>query len=266
MSLWAALLGLFPVHDSIGSDQDTSAHEFYRVSDLSFDKDATPSLVGGVVPTDPKQWSSIFYSLVGQDFCTATLVGDKVLLTAAHCVQGASKIIIGKGKGANTGDCTASPEFAQDNTADWALCRMQNSFTGIRPEKIDPNLSAVFEEAELQLTGFGCMVASGPGNSGTFSIGSATVVSTPNGTNYIATYGAVAACYGDSGGPAFVGSDTTKPETRLLVSINSKGDSTHRTLLSSIGTHDALCFFQTWTANNKLKINGQAAPLPDCPP
>jgi hypothetical protein len=261
-AVFVALCSL-PFNGSVVADASTQ--EFYRVSDLTLDPDATPSLVGGVVPADPKQWSSIFYALIGEDFCTATLVGDKVLLTAAHCVQGSLNIVIGKGKpDENDGKCTASPDFLSDTTADWALCKMQRSIPGVVPERIDPNLAAVVDQAELLLTGFGCMAASGPGNSGTFSIGPATVVSTPNGTNYIATFGAVAACYGDSGGPAFVGSDTSKQATRFLVSINAKGNSATTTLLSSIGTHAAVCFFQTWTKNNHVSINGRAADLPDC--
>jgi hypothetical protein len=251
---------------AVGRGADSPpARQFNRVSDLTIDPDATPSLVGGVVPADPKQWSGIFYALIGKDFCTATLVGDRVLLTAAHCVQGSLKIAIGTGKDKNEGDCTASPDFSSDTTADWALCKMQRSIAGAKAETINADLSAVESQNELLLTGFGCMVASGPGNSGTFSIGPATVVSTPNGTNYIATFGAVAACYGDSGGPAFVGSDTSKPATRSLVSINSRGNSATTTLLSSIATHTAICFFQKWALDNHLVINGQAGALGDCP-
>jgi hypothetical protein len=239
---------------------------YYRVAELTPDNDATPSLVGGVIPADPTQWSSIFYSLVGADFCTATLIGDKVLLTAAHCVQSTPTLSVGAGKNANTGTCEAAPDFDQDMTADWALCQMKESFAGVVPERVNQTLAAIENGTDLLLTGFGCMVASGPGNSGTFSIGTATVVSTPNGSNYIATVGAVAACYGDSGGPAFVGSDTNTPQTRSLVSINSKGNARNTTLLASIGTHAAICFFQKWSSNKGLKINGQVPALKDCDP
>jgi hypothetical protein len=97
--------------------------------------------------------------------CDALLVSSRLLLTAAHCVdetishpprtdQGgiigdAISVVDARGR-SRRATCRISPGFASDRTADWALCRLENTVDNILYERVmasfNPNqpLTALF--------------------------------------------------------------------------------------------------------------------------
>lgn len=207
---------------------------------------------------DLKDWPASVYATMGSSRCTATVIGEKVLLIAAHCVgDGKSATFSVKGNSYKS-LCTHSPHYRNNTTADWALCIIDNNVQGIPYEVVnqDPEIHKVGQN--LQLTGYGCTnPGGGGGNDGTYRIGESNIIDLPSGSNNdIVTRGggSAALCFGDSGGPAFLWD--AKKEKRLVVSVNSRGDIKAISNLSSISTSMAKTFFSDWSSRNKVEICG----------
>jgi hypothetical protein len=95
--------------------------------------------------------------------CTATLIGPRVLLTAAHCLDNGPQITIwdqnAKGKEhLFDAQCTAHPLYQQNInvTADYALCLLGKELKDVKPEWVSLQPGLLGGEALLVLTGFGC--------------------------------------------------------------------------------------------------------------
>jgi hypothetical protein len=156
------------------------------------------------------------------------------------------------------GTCTHSPDYAENLTADYALCLLTEDVADTTFELIntDPNELKVGDP--LLLTGFGCtQIGGGGGNDGVFRLGEALIQVLPAGDNNdIVTKAESALCYGDSGGPAFILYDQCDTGRRVQVSINSRGNIYDTSLLSSLSTPMAISFMQKWASVNKALICG----------
>ena len=220
-----------------------------------------PTLINGRA-AEPKDWPASVYSSQGNSRCTATVVGERVLMIAAHCVSNGGKASF-KIKGAQYSSiCTHSSDYRRNSTADYALCAVDKVVEGIPYEVLNQDAEAVKVGDELLLTGFGCVQpGGGGGNDGVYRIGEAKISRTPRGTdNDIVTGGPAALCFGDSGGPAFkiVG------EKRWQVSINSRGDIRRTSYLSALHTAQAKEFIASWYKENNHKICGVHADAKGC--
>lgn len=237
--------------------------EFWAVADLSYDP-TEPALLGARVG-NPRDYPASFYSASRSGRCTSTLVGPRVLLTAAHCVgNGATATVHHAGRSARS-RCTHAPDYSSNPTADWALCLFDTDLTGIVYETISINPGLVTVGTELQLTGFGCTDFDGTGgNDGVYRIGEAPVTGLPNGNDYdIVTEGDVALCFGDSGGPAFRYLDAQR-QRRVQVSVNSRGNIRDTSYLSSLSTAPAIQFLDRWSSANGARICGIHRDTPNC--
>lgn len=213
---------------------------------------------GGTGPV-AGNWSSVFVAhLEGKDglrSCTATLVGPRALLTAAHCVDAGDKVplrtlqlAIGKDLLAFT--CKIDPRYQlaggyrsrwprANGALDFALCALQERaaplperFHNFLRERI--SLSPIATQESVLLTGYGCTemavdllapsLASGPFSS-VFTIGEEKVetASAELMTTLSVDAKEPALCDGDSGGPVFTGvrlADVAAP--RQVRAVNSK--------------------------------------------
>ena len=234
---------------------------------------ASPFLIGGT-PADPKDWPASVYASMSNARCSATVVGERVLLIAAHCVRngGTASFAVGAHKYASK--CTHAPEYVHaawrehqaalvegttpfvaelNSTADWALCLVDKPVLGAPFEKVAVmNPFKVGDQARL--TGYGCVrPGGGGGNDGVFRIGMAQVTRLPSGSNNdTVTRGGAALCYGDSGGGAYY----ENGKDRLLFGVNSRGDIRTTSYLSSTFTGTAQAFFKAWAEKNAEKICG----------
>jgi hypothetical protein len=272
-SLW--LLGLL-VSGWIVQSQDNDSHQqnkpttsFYPVAELTKPPGASTTLQHARI-ADPKDWPATFYSVHPGGSCTSTLVGPRVLLTAAHCTpEGASVSVKLAGK-EYEGVCSQAASFSASDPAkiseDWALCLMTEEVTVKQYETVNLDPSRLRISQEILLTGFGCTQSNGTGgNDGNYRIGEAKISSLPaEADNYIQTKGQVALCFGDSGGPAFLYLDAGK-KRRLQVSVNSRVGSLGKgkvggvSYLSSTSTATAETFFKNWAEKNHVTICGLEA-------
>lgn len=223
---------------------------------------AEPTLIGGT-PASPADWLATVYSSQGNSRCSATVVGPRTLAIAAHCVgngKTATFSVLGK---KYVSSCTHSRLYAGNSTADWALCLVTETVTGIKYEVVGQDPALVKVGDELLLTGYGCTQPGGTGgNDGVYRTGKAKVTQVPSGnSNDIVTKGGAALCFGDSGGPAFV---VMSDGMRYQVSINSRGDIRTTSYLSALFTDAAKDFYAKWSDLNKAVICGVHKDVPDC--
>jgi hypothetical protein len=223
-----------------------------------------PVLINGRV-ADPKDFPASVYSSQGNSRCTATVVGERVLFIAAHCVSNGGTAAFRIGSERYTSTCTHSSDYRGNSTADYSLCVVDKAVEGIPYENVNQDESLVGVGDEVLLTGFGCVQpGGGGGNDGKYRVGEAKVLRTPSGNNNdIVTGQGAALCYGDSGGPAFKYLDAAKTK-RVQISINSRGDIARTSYLSATHTNQGKRFIKAWSDKSGLKICGVHAEAKGC--
>lgn len=258
--------------------------EFKPALDLHQDT-TKPSLGNGVV-VDTNKWPASLYGTYGaNETCSATLIGPRVILTAAHCVgdghQASVTRLVGPG---GTGTCTHASAYKTDDSADYALCLMTSDIVAVLYETV--SIDAKRLESGLQLigTGYGCtdinnqqLVPNLQTHYLDFRIGPFWVDILPApGTaqgNYISTRSdrrSAFVCPGDSGSAAFIsgGVDHNGNDRRGVVAINVQVHTdTLVSDISSVSTPTAIAFFRSWMTANSAQhptICGINAPQTIC--
>ena len=204
-------------------------------------QEGTGTEVIGGKPARTSDWPASFYSTSSDaSRCTATLIGPRTLLLAAHCVGNGSRIAIeirGRAQPLE-GTCTHAPEYQDgaEPSADYALCKMDADAAGVRSETVNLDANRIKKNQDIVLTGYGCTVPPPPGsnaeatggNDGIFRIGKTKIIGLPgepdSEPNTILTGGeAMSAmiCPGDSGGGAYI-MLTNSGSRRAVVSVNSR--------------------------------------------
>jgi len=234
-----------------------------------------PTLIGGT-PANPADWPASVYARMGNSACSATVIGEQVLMIASHCVSHGGSASFSVGANSYTSTCSRSPKYRQGIDHDIALCKISKKVEGIKYENINQDNALVKVGDTVLLTGYGCIrPGGGGGNDGVYRIGEAKVFGLPSGNNYdIYTKGRAALCYGDSGGSAYYYLDPAKTK-RVVISTNSKGDIREESWITSTSTPASVEFIKTWSDQNSVKICGvhpdatgcrDAAEIPDQSP
>lgn len=222
-----------------------------------------PVLIGGS-EARAVDWPASFYSSAAGSRCSATLVGPQALILAAHCVGNGKRSTISFRDKQYGGKCTHAEPYKAgtgDDSADYALCFMEQPILGLRYETINREAARLKINSEIILTGYGCTQAptsksSEPsgGNDGIFRVGTARISRLPGDIepNTILIEDDVVICPGDSGGGAFI--QFLGSGRRLLVSVNSRvWFEKKRSYLSSITTADATTFLEAWLNRSENK-------------
>jgi V8-like Glu-specific endopeptidase len=251
-------IGLLLLAAASGYSSTTQARvQLWTLSDLTYNRQPSVSLLHGTTVSNPRAYPASFYSRHGKDFCTSTLVGPKVLFTAAHCVINERLVEINHAGATIRGECTPAPGYNVSHPSeDWALCLLDKPITDVKYERLNLDASLLKVGDRLRLTGFGCTKSDrSGGNDGVYREGNAPITMLPDArSNDIVTSGKVAVCFGDSGGPAFA-VHRTKGD-RVEVSVNSRGDIRKLSHLASTSTPAAKKFLTEWSAAKKASICG----------
>jgi hypothetical protein len=250
--------------------------------------DGQTSLINGI-PVGPGAFPASFYSESAVGSCTATLIGRRTLLTAAHCVGDKAAVNIELGPDDTiSGTCTHHDAYkneAGDISADYALCLLNSAVNRI-PEVITLSSPSLAKGDPALLAGYGCtqLDATGGGD-GKLRVGLADV-SEPLGTvalgspaepmpNYLVTWsdpsqstGAIV-CPGDSGGAVYAlleknnHGDLDPLGHRFIVAVNSRygvvpatGLADGRSLLSATQSPAFGSFLKVWQEKTGEKVCG----------
>lgn len=232
-----------------------------------------PALIGGR-PAVPADWPASVYISIGGGRCSATLIGYRTLLTAAHCVKDGGQVLFSINPNRYNAKCKHHPDYAKDKTADWALCLVSREVPGVPLETVLTDPAGLKRNQTILLTGYGC--TEGPkgtgGNDGVFRIGEAKVSRLPSASHDVTLNTGAALCFGDSGGAGYVYSGNQ----RRIFGVNSRGNISTTSYLSATFTGGFGGWALKWAEANKVAICGlspnaagcrvQSSPVPPPPP
>nr|WP_201010207.1 trypsin-like serine protease [Rhizobium rhizogenes]QCL09634.1 trypsin family protein [Rhizobium rhizogenes] len=226
------------------------------------------AIVKGTKPANTGDWPATLYAQVEPgSHCTATIVGPQAVLLAAHCVPSKGTFSIVVDQVTFHARCTIAPGWLKDESDDYAMCAVDGQPFPVPAESISTTIEAVKVGTQLLIAGFGCNDQYQNG-SGTFRIGHAPVVRLPNvkdanyvfDKNSVVTQGSQSICPGDSGGGAYLETQSATGTHRVIVAVNSRVDLSKLTsYLSSMATPDAVGFLNNWMQTNNQKICGLGA-------
>lgn len=213
-----------------------------------------PVLIGGA-PADRKDWPASFITSSNGSRCTGTVIGEKTLQLAAHCVGNGRTASITVDNVNYVGTCSHHPGYKGNATADYALCLLDKSIDLPWYETVIKSGDEIKVGGKILLAGFGCTQPGGGGGmDGTFRIGETTISRLPKGDdNDIITNNNAALCFGDSGGSVFFKESSG---VYKVAAVNSRGDIRTTSYLSSVFTKTARDFYISWAVDKNTKICG----------
>jgi hypothetical protein len=225
----------------------------------------TPQVIGGN-PAPAGKWPATFvFKNAAGGGCTATAIGPRTILTAAHCIDDNATATVSTATQVATIICKHHPNYATDISADFALCVTNVDFTKPKDgfEQVNTNPALAGMNQKIQLLGYGCrQPGGGDGAFGSLYEGEAFVQQIATNDNYVRTAGGAAVCFGDSGGGAY-----NRPGPgefmRRLIGVNSRGDINTNSWLSVTHKTDFLNWAKAWAAARQTVICGMN-PHPSC--
>jgi hypothetical protein len=214
-------------------------------------------------PAEPADWPASVYVRSGDAACSATIIGDRVLFIASHCVTEGSVVEFSAHANNYTARCNMHPEYKKNSTADWSLCLIDRPVTGI-PFEVLGVAEKLSVGTSVLMSGYGCIHrGGGGGNDGIFRVGAATVQGMPSGKTYdVVAKGGAALCFGDSGGAAYM----VHPDgSRAIFGVNSRGDIDTMSYLPGVFAKTFIDWAKTWAKNsNNVKICGLHSDATSC--
>ena len=220
-----------------------------------------PQVIGGV-PAAPAQWPAtyIFRSEIG--LCTSTLIGPRVLVTAAHCIEDGARGRIRTNEGNYRFQCDHHPNYVENEQYDVALCITNSAFASSlqRPfETVNQDIAVPAIASTIRILGFGCRQEGGGGPAQSLYTGTTTVGDVEG--IYIVTDEGAAVCYGDSGGAAYI---EYSDISRRIIGVNSRGNISTTSYLTPTAVVGVANFFRSWAEANGVQICGIHSSTPGC--
>lgn len=226
---------------------------------------ATGIVHGEIVKEETPEASSVVALFIqkgqGGGICTATILADDTLLTAAHCVDGEIKkmtVVFGTKIKSTAMDfqreVTASlqhpswnPEDDQ-SVGDLAVVHFNGGLPqGYKPVTLAPKNRELKVGEEVYLMGYG---VTGLGNRGVGTLrATVTTITGLDSATEVRTSGEKhSVCFGDSGGPAFVRDGDRYLQWGVASAVTSKA-------CNGSSVHTKVTVYESWirTATNKLR-------------
>lgn len=223
---------------------------FLLFSAAALGNDQSPALIGGD-PVKPGDFPEVVYISMGSGRCSATVVGPRAVLTAAHCARGGKKITFEHNQAQYSGKCYAPNAYPRQDH-DIAICLVDKPIAKPYAQLSSDGPS---KGDDVTLIGYGCTKpGGGGGNDGILRQGKAEVTGFT--TWDFVTKAKAALCYGDSGGPAFKEIKTPTEDQHVILGVNSKGNIKDTSYLSKIYTKASREFLSAWAMKNETDVCG----------
>lgn len=207
-----------------------------------------PLLINGR-PAGKGEFPEVVYISTGYSKCSAAVVGKRVVLTAAHCVdRNGQKIKFQLSQRLHRAVCYITKNYEKtEYTHDIALCKTEAPMD-VRPAKLAK--AGPPKGAKVDILGYGCTRESGHGgNDGILRVGTAPVTKLPaRFGGWVWTTSETRLCYGDSGGPAYY--------QGLVFGVNSRGDLRSLSLLAATYLPESKEFMSHFAKSQGVQICG----------
>ena len=217
---------------------------------------ANSNLIGGE-PVHPYEYRETVRLFMDRGSCTGVVVGPRVLLTAAHCVETSDVKFQAYNRMIYYATCHLAPGYKRSvGDQDIAICILDKVHP---PPYASIATSGPELEEDVILMGYGCTEpdTGRGGNDGILRKGVVKVVRLPQGNNHsFYTHGDVALCFGDSGGPSYL---ISKNGDHIVIGVNSRGDIRKLSLMTSVWHPETLEFLARFESATSYKICGLGA-------
>lgn len=224
-----------------------------RASDLNIQ----PTLINGEeVPLD--KYPAVVRITSNGAGCTASVIADRALVTAAHCAEDGAKVAFTSKGVTYNGVASRSPLYASKDHDINAI--LIDKKIPVLPISIAP-LNSVKVGQQIRLIGYGCVTpGGGGGNDGILRSGLSTVTGF-SGFDFISKMLPLGAalCYGDSGGPVF---DMAGKQS----AVNSKGNIRDTNYTTRLDVQESRDFLQQWAVKNGVGVCGITQDCSGSPP
>ena len=207
---------------------------------------AEPTLIGGR-PALNGEFPEAVYINFGGSRCSGSIIGERVLLSAAHCANDNSIGYFQIDQQQYSARCNRHPLYPRTDI-DLLLCRT-NRKVHVRPTTIG---DYVYRGDVITIVGYGCTrPGGGGGNDGVLRFGDATVIGFQG---YDIVSRGAGLCFGDSGGPVFKKLSNPFTEKHIQIAVNSKGNIRDTNYTTAI--HTAKNWIIQWASDNGVDICG----------
>ena len=224
--------------------------------------DGVSRLINGTIAA-PGTYQEVVSITTGVNPCTATIVGPRVFITAAHCgATGATSNFSINGK-SYSAKLQQSPLYTT-NDHDISVGMTTEDITGIPYAIVG---GAYSEGLQITLLGYGCY-SSDPSEptDGKLRYGQTVTVSTSGYDMISKTPGGALVCYSDSGGPAYI----LQGDKHLLLGISTKGNMKDSNYDLRTDITETQSFLKNFATTNSVVICGinsdcsSTTPAPTC--
>lgn len=213
---------------------------------------ANPTLIGGK-PAPVGSFDPVVYiSMSNGGRCSATIVGDRALITAAHCSRSEGRVTFQHNKNQYSAICTGNPRYPREDY-DVSMCIIDRNVASVKAASIKTEQVKLKET--VTMSGYGCIRPGGSGgNDGILRYGDVDVISF---TRFdFVTKGLVASCFGDSGSGVFSKIKDLLNDQLWQVGVVSKGNIQDTSYTANLAVTENSSWIKSWSETKKVSVCG----------